>query len=542
MSVQEIVQPELDYRQITTSVPTYRYRQYVPENGATIALQNSTRVLDVFRFGAGFVCNLSKTRLMFSVTHTIGANTLLCLYPELQIAAIRLETDNGVVLLDQQNWHAVNKVIRMPNKTLDDVHRCTQFGTLEDHLLGSPVAPANYNSSTLVALTIGAAMWDSVHNTKLGSAYIDTGLWNRARSGIPITPGDLTKVTTAYPITFLKNMRKYDDNKTVPFEFNIQCTNYREADSFVPLIVIPAKASTGEMFFDVKLGDAFPHTVLQQAQDMWFGGHSLVLSIWWQPINNWGFSCTYTGAADAVTFPADTTTIVSASAATNLGTITAATGTHVAFSTYPHLLVACQDSPSIVAAVQQQILGPGLTLPVQHMEFVRIATAAATQTRTAPLKYYQTFKLSLAQGSTLLRAYHAFSRADDAMNVDEIGNPPNWDNCSLVDFRAYVNAQPLTDSLQDLWEIYQTRRKIYDSCQLKGMDSSWMYYGCPVINDFTGFADMMKTTPSSGLSLQAPTDYQIECDITGDAKNAVSVFVFLRFLRLSSAGVSLTSA
>lgn len=538
--VQEIVQPELDYRQVTTSVPTYKYRQYVPENGTTIALQNSTRVLDVFRFGAGFVCNLSKTRLVFSVTNTVPASSLLCLYPELQIAAIKLETDNGVVLLDQQNWHAVNKVIRMANKTLDDVEKCAQFGTLEDHRLGSELAPGDYNGSTLAALTVGSSMWDSVHNRRLQYVNINTGLWNQARSGLPLAT-DFKTTLTSEPIVIMKNMRSYVNDKTVPFEFNVLCTNYRDVQSFTPLVVVPVKGSTGVMNFDVTLGDVFPHTILQQAQDMWFGGHSLVLSIWWQPINNWGFTCAFGGGA-ALTIANDLDTAAVASNANTFGTIAVATGTAVAFSTYPYLLVACQDSPSIVAAVQQQILGPGLTLPVQHLEFARMATGATAQTRANPLKYYQTFKLSLTQGSTLLRAYHAFSRSDDPMNVDEIGNPPYLGSCSLVDFRTYINAQPLTDALQTLWEIYQTRRKIYDNCQLKGYDSNFMYYGCPVINDFTGFTDMMKTTPSSGLSLQAPTDYQLECDITGDAKNAVSVFVFLRFLRLSQAGVSVTSA
>ncbi len=611
MSVQEIVQPELDYRQVTTSVPTYRYRQYVPENGTTIQLDTTNRSLYVFRFGAGFVLNLAKTRLQYTIEAKNGANKILALYPEHQIAAIRLETDNGVVLLDQQNWHAVNKVVRMANLRHVDATKCPQFNT-------RPQADA-YGHSMAITYSGGLA---AANATALFSGFvINTGLWERGINGRPLDStskrwdlnegtavalGTLgTAVLAAFAddthtigkvtgggaavnytsaeskdnwniigttmqtligeqrydlnVTALKFMGESKGDTTPGIEIDPAYMRYREVQSFTPLILVGPKATANAqrdvlLPFDCPLGDIFPHTVLKQAQDMWFGGHSLVMSIWFMPARDWGFTVAYDGTN------ACTVTSITGAIATNMGgAAKLAVTTNVAFYSggvaapkgviagFPTLQVACQDSPSIVAAVQQQILGPGLTLPVQHMEFVRQATGIpATQTRASPYKYYQTFKLSLAQGSTLLRAYHAFARPDDNTNVDEIGWRCSEDACGLVNFRTYVNAQPLTDGPQSTYEIYRTRKAIYEACQLEGYASNFMYYGAPVINDFTGFPDMIDKTPSSGLALSAPTDYQIEAGIANviasDSAYCHSVFVFLRFLRLSSAGVSLTSA
>lgn len=592
MSVQEIVQPELDYRQVTTSVPTYRYRQYVPENGTAIQLDTTNRQLYVFRFGAGFVLNLAKTRLQYTVEAKNGANKILALYPEHQIAAIRLETDNGVVLLDQQNWHAVNKVIRMANLRHSDAEKCPQFNTLAQ--------ARKYGHSMLITYSGGLAAANA--QSLYGDIYINTGLHERGVCGPALDPsrtvwylnegtyglGGLmyppatTRVATSGGVactvevgdqagwtaagirmdrntTALKFMGASAGDTTPGIEIDENYMRYRETSSFTPLILVGPNATANTQRdvlipFDCSLGDIFPHTVLKQAQDMWFGGHSLVMSIWFMPVKDWGFTVAYDGTN------ACTTTSITGAVATNMGgAAKLVVTTNLQFYSagipapkagvagFPTLMVACQDSPSIVAAVQQQILGPGLTLPVQHAEFVRQATnIPATTTRASPYKYYQTFKLSLAQGSTLLRSYHAFARADDNTNVDEIGWRCSEDACGLVNFRTYVNAQPLTDGPQQLYEIYRTRKMIYDACQLSGSGGCWLYYGAPVINDFTGFPDMIDKTPSSGLALSAPTDYQIEAGIAnviaGDSAYCHNVFVFLRFLRLSSAGVSLTSA
>lgn len=605
MSVQEIVQPELDYRQVTTSVPTYRYRQYVPENGSQIDLDLNNRQLFVFRFGAGFVCNLSKSRLQFCTQMRVAQNYIMALFPEQQIAAIRLETDNGVVLLDQQNWHAINKVVRMANLRKDDVKHAPMYNTRQH------------------AKIYGHSTYDSAALSFAG-CYVNRGFWERGICGRPfdsalarwdlnegykavtgsvpaVTASDALAVTGGGGGTIAANAlaghvtiaaattdTRFDLNTTTlkmmqclvngtgnditlmaGIETDQAKCNYREVDSYTPMIFIGTTKSadgTGTaknvtMAFDLVLGDIFPHTILKQAQDMWFGGHSIVMSIWFMAAKDWGYSMKY-DAASAVT---EATGIA---VATNFGTVAkiasvdvSTPGTPAALNFYaagrtgdqgpisgrPAILVACQDSPSIVAAVQQQILGPGLTLPVQHVEYVKYATSCpTTATRAAPFPYYQTFKLSLTQGSTLLRAYHCFARNDDNLNVDEVGQRPDEQSCGLVSFRTYVNAQPLSDGLQNLSEIYKTRRAIYEACQLDGYNSNWMYYGCPVINDFTGFVDMIDKTPSSGLALSAPTDYQIETRLaqvkTGDMQYSLSVFVFLRFMRLSSAGVSISSA
>lgn len=571
MSVQEIVQPELDYRQITTSVPTYRYRKYVPENGTTVGLDSNSNVLHVFRFGAGFVFNFAKSRLQFSIEVTMSPERLLLMNPELQIAAIRVETDNGIVLLDQQNWHAISKVIRMANLRLEDVEKEHQINMPAAATSATAIGQIAYDSCRVndVALTVTGADGASqgfMPSLDLGwlKRSINRGLWERGRNNLAAVTGQTGTGNGTYSAAYLSHgsimLKLWSNvaNGAVALQFGQ--TKYREYNSFAPFIpiggfiqptdtanhagtAIAQTQKTAYVNFDVKLGDVFPHTLLKQAQDMWFGGHSIVMSIWWMPTYKWGMVVKdfLANASSADLGKLDTTALTT----TN---IQFTSSTSAKFS-YPVLQVACQDSPSIVAAVQQQILGPGLTLPVQHMEFVRMATNVGTST-TSSYKYYQTFKLSLTQGSTLLRAYHAFAIADTTgLHYDEIQKPStslSSDGTAVVppfvDARTYVNAQPLTDGSQDSWEIYYTRRKLYEACQLKGWDSNFKYYGEPYINDFTGFADMIDKTPSSGLALSAPTDYQVEFTINQYADYLQSVFVFLRFLRLSAAGVSISSA
>lgn len=567
-TIQEIVKPELDFRQKTTTVPVYKFRQYVPENGTTVQLQNTTSVSHVFRFGAGFVLNLNKTRLQYTIRITPEQYFMTLLWPEIQLAAVRLETDNGTVIMDQQLMHIAQKVTRMAN-----IRRGAP--SLEPMWRSSGVTHAVFNTTGTAAavdLPQDLYQWSACALNTLVYSNFATTVMNRQPVAInrgiqcdPIFDGQQFKpyaiterstganyaVVTAMLFrggaVYAKHMRYYsgatdkavlgceDDTATVA---NIKTDNainlYRAHDSYLPLIPIDGyvNQTAYDLRFDQRLGDVIPHSVFTAMQDMWFGGHSLVLTLTWRPATQWGFKCVH-GAAGANLLCGEG--------------IAAIANDKIAFSTgvsgwpgYPVLMVACQDSPSVVSAIQQQVLGPGLTIPVQHMEVVRMSTGATA----AGHKYYQTFKLSLAQGSALLRVYHAFARADDACNMDEIGQPfaPNGTS-SFTNARLFVNAQPLQDGLETPYEWYQKNRAIYDNCQLYGYESNFTYYGQPWIVDWTGFPDMISDTPSSGLTLQAPTDYQLEATITGtnsEAQNCFSVFVFLRWLRLSAAGVSFT--
>ena len=104
-----------DFRQNQTASSRYRFRRILGEGSqaqAPFAMQTNSTTDVNFRFGAGYVINLAKTRVRISESIQSSSATLSRWVRALPpIAAIRLQTSSGVILFDIQNFDAYMNLV-----------------------------------------------------------------------------------------------------------------------------------------------------------------------------------------------------------------------------------------------------------------------------------------------------------------------------------------------------------------------------------------------------------------------------------------------
>lgn len=106
------IPPATDFRTSQTASSRYRYRRIVPDgNQSCVVVPAASNARVTWRFGAGYVLNLSKSRIR--LMEQISNGGVLTIYKESlpPIASVRLETSSGVLLCEIKEFNAFQKVV-----------------------------------------------------------------------------------------------------------------------------------------------------------------------------------------------------------------------------------------------------------------------------------------------------------------------------------------------------------------------------------------------------------------------------------------------
>lgn len=435
-----------------------------------------------YRFGSGSVINLSKTEFVIGFTTTGAALNRSAIHGAPPITAARLETSSGVLLMDTNNSRMHSKALIPFNITKDYLKTMnTQhaFVTANTEYVG-PLCPLRP-----FALAAGNnAIFRSTSARACKEDYkVQTG-------GV----GDIIQ------------------NGEI------------EDGVFAPAHLTETVALTSNTYYRLKLGNLFPHSVCAVRNDLYFG-MDLVLTMTIASAAEIGYDA---GAINAAVTP-----LAAATAATLIAN--------------PYLQLCLQDDLATANSVRQVCLS-GISIPCQVTRTDSIAGAINSLNS-------RTLKLNLSHGSSLLRVYTVVTTADLApYRYTALGNiaanttetDPLLTNGIYDSYRCYVNNIPLTDG------ALSSPHEVYNQCVYPLADETcigsvrhWMRDSAVIPQDFSGTKNLSQITPLSGLSLQAPMDLQIDIQTRAStdalATTISFICVFLKFLKISAAGVSLES-
>lgn len=264
------------------------------------------------------------------------------------------------------------------------------------------------------------------------------------------------------------------------------------------------------IYWEFDLAKALPHTIFSLPNDLYFN-EQLTLTITLASAAQRGFT------ALAATLDANI------AAPTVAGSYSSAL-----------LRVAVQDSQEIAASVRAQILTQGMSLPCQNSFVSLIGTDNSNS-------FSYQWALDASRGSSLLRVYSVptVSNATGMLqyNVNNAGSS-KW---STV--RSYLNQVPCSDSALTVDQVFYRQRELMSDSIVYHADN-WLQSSSAYIDDWSGIRSVdlaCGKTPLSGVSLSSPIQYAVEYTKTGAVYTLCSVFVFLKFLKLSSSGARLES-
>lgn len=589
-----------DYSQARCAAPRYRWRKIRPDGNVVPILQLNATVDAVFRFGSGFNINFARSRLCYTEQFPNGsANAANCrLMPKLipGIEKIRMQTSTGTVLIDVPDFQAHFLLVRDWNISVTEwTTRATMAsmalsadgcsGFAHDQALASAY---NYSLPQYARRLTGVFCTSSTANGGAGQLFPAPGA-----ATVPTFAG-----LTAVPL------------RTCGF------TQIREDASFGPVTTdwcqAAANGQATVLCWDLRFRDLMPHTIAVIDQDMFFGA-DLSLTITHSQGADRVLVFETTGgngiqeASKANMFDyvagqgpsvAGQTSSVGAALANNEGTaIICRAG---AAGELPTILassyciqLACQDNSELVNVVREEIMGPGLAIPVQVYMLTKDATGWYTF-NAAQQTYSKVQRVNLSRGMAILRMYTAIAvlnphgvatvSADAAvktiqtsasiapiaynLNVDDPAASRNvypwtWGACKWTGYRSYFNTLATSDSLLDPFEAFSRMRDMIRKCEYWPRTfESWGCSGGVVIEDFIdGYPlhNNVKNTPLGGMSLVNPVEIMTEIQsganlyatsLASTVAAGTSVggyalvqeIVFSKIFRLGIAGISLESA
>lgn len=420
------IPPATDFRQNQTASSRYRFRRVLGEGSqaqAPFAMAlNSTTDIN-FRFGAGYVINLSKTRLRISesIQSTTAAlpRWVRALPP---LAAVRLQTSSGVILFDLQNmdaymnlvypfWQRRSTARKLPSMVVpqwrDGIGSANPapFGNTSGYPSGTNLTIPTTGPS----IGLGTGSTNGTNNLTSTLAIMEPG-------GPFVVPGTgIVSSVAATAITFSANVASQGNGRIVP---NAQTTKTVYGNpmvdapalynllprQYIPTLPITGSAGTGVndystnyMQWDVPLSQLLPHTVCAALQDLYFGT-DLLLTVSFQAATKRIFDGNFidvVGGSNKVVNPDFVPGNVLP--ASDVAACAAVTGCYYACD----LQLATQDNLDLVNSVKQEIAGKGIRIPVQQ-PFLSLETISQSDTALA---YSRVIRLNIARGASLLKAY-----------------------------------------------------------------------------------------------------------------------------------------
>jgi hypothetical protein len=330
--------------------------------------------------------------------------------------------------------------------------------------------------------------------------------------------------------------------------------------SYLPVAIGVNAANTHQ--WDLPLARLLPHTLCAQLQDLYFGTDLLLtVSLASYGSRSWaGKGQTGVGVVDHIDSmsPVHSGTINATgppavvgvySSCTTVATVnTALTNEAVDVRYLQDMLLCTQDNLDLVNSVKQEIASKGIRIPVQQ-PFVSIESATAgTGTKASPvqLAYSRTIRLNIARGAAMLKWYTGWlvTRTPTSAITGPRRMPGNMFNSVWQQYRAFLNAVPMSDSLQNSWDQFH-RVRAWQKGSLVENYLAWLQMSGICVEDFTSGFDLTKTTPEGGLPLANPIDVQLDwsyaATCTCDTIENIFVGIMLKYLSISPAGVTLES-
>lgn len=584
-----------DFRQNQTASSRYRFRKILGEGSVAQApfAQQLNSTVDVnYRFGAGYVINLAQTRLRISesvpaVAASGGYGTYTRAIPP--IAAIRLQTSSGVVLLDIQNadafFTAVYPLILKPEesdkwaKGANPVYGASGMTAGEAQFNMGSAESQSMPQGTNLVITPPAYGWGTAAGTGTPAGNgVASSVGGMMPGGPIVVPGNQNHITwTASTYTAVTPSPLVGNGYFVP---QSSAYSYEAVMAGLPrqYICIPQRNTTitnssGQVLttsaaaywqWDCPLSKLLPHTVCAALQDLYFGT-DLLLTVSFQSMSKRTFRLTNPNADAQPDYnPA------------NAGGSAFANGATLAAGGYyaTDLLLATQDNLDLVNSVKQEIAGKGIRIPVQQpfMSLESLTVPSANAAAASDLAYSRVIRLNIARGAALLKSYVgiattlAGSSSTPActrlMNNSYISQTSTYSSSAVTNYtstyqkfqqwnkyRMYLNAVPMSDSTldpRDQWA--RSREWIRPNSFAKSCDA-WLQLGGVCVEDFTSGFNLSLTTPEGGLPLANPIDIQCDMSISPTTLAAASVSatehvfigVMLKYLSISPAGVTLES-
>jgi len=582
-----------DFQQIRCAAPRYRWRRVRPDGNVVPQNPPLNATTDaIFRFGNGYNVNLARTRLCYTEIITAqGANTWVLpkLIPGLD--RIRMQTSTGTVLVDIPDFQAHFMLVRDWNISRSEWLTRGRLAPMMGSALGvsgyaygaGEVSCYNYASPLLCRRLTGDITNDNRCNGAIGFPF-------------GYNPG-----AAAYPLITVAAARtggfaRLDE----PEAFGVMASDWGQ-----PVGVDTAVA----LVWDLPFRDLMPHTVCVVDQDLYFGA-DIMVTFTHSAGSERGIVLSRTHAnGDAVLAAqmhlvtglpsvfAWANTGANAGASPHTGVVGGAGQLTVAPTIVngSYCIQLCtQDNSELIAAIREEIMGPGLSLPVQVFELTKTPTNWLSNL-AASQGFSTTRNLNLSKGMAALRVYSALANigvngvqstdgAADAstwsgdtriapiaihldlkstlQNASRIVSPPTYGVAKWVGYRTYFNALPTSDSLMDPIECFNRMRDMIRKSDYPARTiGSWCYTGGVVIEDFIdGYPlhNHVQTTPLGGMSLVNPV--QIQTDFQSGAMLAatslgttaqagaignlqlVQEVVFAKILRMSQAGIFLESS
>lgn len=595
------IPPATDFRQNQTASSRYRFRKILGEGSqaqAPFAGQLSATTDVNFRFGAGYVINLAKTRLRITELQrellATGAIFTRALPP---VRSIRLQTSSGVILFDIPNMDAYMNCVYPHTERFSERHKMAVMQTPNWasnicggltwsglNSVGSTVPGSYPGGSNLTlpvcgpcvgtGLTSASATANGIaENAAImepGGPYIVPGLQACSVVGASAdscTAG--TPVDLALGNGYAQTMQLVGPSfapaalpgKDMPRQY-IPTINYATAPTTA---VANAFVGSSNYFqWDVPLANLLPHTMAAALQDLYFGT-DLLLTVTFDSMQNRTFKGVVTTAAYKLAHPDNVPANGGLdSSAVNPGS------TEASCYYATDLLLATQDNLDLVNSVKQEIAGKGIRIPVQQ-PFVSIESISRS---TTDLPYSRVIRLNIARGAALLKYYagimESFGVSGSAYANRLMNNlPATGVSVALATaptlvsvyqypqwklYRAFLNAVPMSDSAMDPRDVWKRQSAWVNDCFSQTF-KSWLQMGGAAVEDFTSGFDLRLTTPEGGLPLANPIDVQIDTTVSGVLTSPayypalasitktehIWVGVMLKYLSISPAGVTLES-
>lgn len=588
-----------DFRQNQTASSRYRFRRILGEGTqaqAPFNIQLSATTDINFRFGAGYVINLAKTRLRIceALRYTVAVNQLYTRAVP-PVKAIRLQTSSGVILFDIQNMDAYMNAVYPFSERFSQRHglpvmNCPTWTSVvcadaggSNSSIGSTSAGTYPGGTNLTFPTCGpcfgtGSAGDAKANGQNENCAISEPGGPLIVPGIQACSKIATDTVTAQSVISIGVGNGYVQPGQLAAKLAAAVLPGKDMPrQYIPTIAmetaVPTEGiganflgSTNYMQWDVPLSRLLPHTVCAALQDLYFGT-DLLLTVTLDSLTNRSFVAASTGNGSIVNHPDH---VASQAAMTS---VTAATSASAAASYYAlDMQLATQDNLDLVNSVKQEIAGKGIRIPVQQ-PFVSIE--AGPTVSSSDSVYSRVLRLNIARGASLLKSYsgimdtagttafpyvnrllcnlptslYAATPADPPTGVSSSFLYPQWKQ-----YRSFLNSVPMSDSSLDPRDQWQRSCDWIKDCFAKTF-KSWLQLGGVCVEDFTSGFDLRLTTPEGGLPLANPIDVQIDMTLSGIPTAPVAlpaasgytkrehlwIGIMLKYLSISPAGVTLES-
>lgn len=299
-----------DFRSAAATSSRYRFREIPPE-GLCGQWFGQSSVQEVnYRFGAGYVLNLAKTRLRIceryrpdnttGTTVNVNWHQYLFIHNVPPIAHLRLQTQSGVVLVDIKNYNWFIRTVAPLLCTRTQANREGTMAPVEKLTSVSEWTASGYESQIQNDMEESYGEWTQLTGTQKRSR-ITTG-YNTTTPGGPFfvtnRHGPNNPRILDIGNAFYSQPEAGVPTSATPLGFICNATMTMGGSSSTTISNMTGINTATKVEWDIPLSKLLPHTLCAALQDLYFGS-DLLLTIGFEDYTKRGFTGLY-GAAGLV--------------------------------------------------------------------------------------------------------------------------------------------------------------------------------------------------------------------------------------------------